>query len=75
MSKNPYQIIKSIEIFIIADDWLTIVFEIPALRTLCHNPAVSRKIMRKWQPPVEADDCKVGDLHAALILLTFVVQA
>ena len=59
----------------IADDWLTIVFEIPALHTLRHNPAVSGEIMRKWRPPVEADDRKVGDLHAALISLTVVVQA
>ena len=58
------------------DDWLTVFFEIPALRTLRHNPAVSRDIMRKWRPPVEADDRgKVGDLHAALISLTVVVQA
>ena len=58
-----------------ADDWLTIVFEIPASHTLRHNPAVSREIMWKWRPPVEADDGKVGDLHAALISLTVVVQA
>ena len=38
-----------------ADDWLTIVFEIPAY-TLRHNPAVSREIMWKWRPPVEADN-------------------
>ena len=31
--------------------------------------------MRKWRSPVEADDRKVGDLHAALTLLTVVVQA
>ena len=54
------------EIGTIVDDWLTIVFEIPAPRTLRHNPAVSREIMWKWRPPVEADDRKVGDLHAAL---------
>ena len=52
-----------------ADDWLTIVFEIPALRTLRHNPTVPRENMRKWRPPVKADDRKVGDLHAALISL------
>ena len=52
-------------------NWLRIVFEIPALRTLRHNPAVSREIMRKWRPPVEADDRKIGDLHAALISLIY----
>ena len=40
----------------IADDWLTTVFEIPASHTLRHNPAVSREIMWKWRPPVEADN-------------------
>ena len=40
----------------IADDWLTIVFEIPASHTLRHNPAASREIMWKWRPPVEADN-------------------
>ena len=67
--------IRTIRRSTIADDWLTIVFETPALRTLRHNPAVSRPIMRKWWPPVEANDRKVGDLHAALVSLTIVVQA
>ena len=59
----------------IADDSLTIVFEIPALHTLRRNPAVSREIVRKWRPPVEADDHIVGDLRAALVSLAVVVQA
>ena len=44
---------------------MTIVFEIPALHTLRRNPAVSREIVRKWRPPVEADDHIVGDLRAS----------
>ena len=59
----------------LADDWLTIVFEFPAVHALRHNSAVSREIMWKWRPPVEADDRKVGDLHVSLISLTVVVQA
>ena len=58
----------------IADDSLIIVFEIPALHTLRRN-AVSREIVRKWRPPVEADDHIVGDLRAALVSLAVVVQA
>ena len=46
-----------------------------SMHALRHNQAVSREIMWKWRPHVEADDHKVGDLHAALILLTVVVQA
>ena len=30
---------------------------------------VSREIVRKWRPPVEADDHIVGDLRAALVSL------
>ena len=59
----------------IVDNYLTVVFEIPALHTLHHNPAISREIMSKWWPPVEEDDRNVGDLHAALTSLTVVVQA
>ena len=59
----------------IADDSLTIVFEIPALHTLRRNPAVSREIVRKWRPPVEADDHIVGELRAALVSIAVVVQA
>ena len=51
------------------------VFEIPTLHTLRRNPAVSREIVRKWRPPVEADDRIVGDLRAALVSLAVVVQA
>ena len=36
---------------------------------------VSREIVRKWWPPVEADDHIVGDLRAALVSLAVVVQA
>ena len=36
---------------------------------------VSREIVRKWRPPVEADDHIVGDLRAALVSLAVVVQA
>ena len=48
---------------------------IPIVHTLRHNPAVSREIVRKWRPPVEADDSIVGDLCAALVSLAVVVQA
>ena len=49
-------LIRTIRKNTIADDWLTIVFEIPASHTLRHNSAVSREIMWKWRPPVEADN-------------------
>ena len=79
-------LIRTIRKNTIADDWLTIVFKIPAVHALRHNPAVSREIMWKLRPPVdEADNSfttakkkkkkKSRDLHAALISLTVVVQA
>ena len=48
---------------------------IPIVHTLRRSPAVSREIVRKWRPPVEADDRIVGDLRAALVSLAVVVQA
>ena len=48
---------------------------IPIVPAVRHNPAVSSEIVRKWQPPVEADDAWVGDLCTALVSLAVVVQA
>ena len=48
---------------------------IPIVHTLRRSPAVSREIVRKWRPPVEADDRIVGDLRAAVVSLVVVVQA
>ena len=56
-NKELYWIlIRTIRKNTIVDDWLTIVFKIPASHTLRHNPAVSKEIMCKWRPPVEVDN-------------------
>ena len=52
---------------------------IPIVHALLNNLAVSRNILRKWQPPIEADYGlryhKAGVLHSAVILLTVGRQA
>ena len=75
-------LIRTIRKNTIADDWLTIVFEIPASHTLrgyvttrqyqerlCENGGLLLKQTTALRPQ------SIGDLHAALISLTVVVQA
>ena len=38
---------------------------IPIVHAVLHNPAVSRNILTKWQPPIWLGYRKAGVLHAA----------
>ena len=38
---------------------------IPIVHAVRHNPAVSRNILTKWQPPIWLGYRKAGVLHAA----------
>ena len=48
---------------------------IPIVHAVCHNPAVSRNILTKWQPPIWLGYRKAGVLHAAPTAPTVVAQA
>ena len=48
---------------------------IPIVHAVRHNPAVSRNILTKWQPPIWLGYRKAGVLHAAPTLPTVVAQA
>ena len=48
---------------------------IPIVHAVRHNPAVSRNILTKWQPPMWLGYRKAGVLHAAPTPLTVVPQA
>ena len=48
---------------------------IPIVHAVHHNPAVSRNILTKWQPPIWLGYRKAGVLHAAPTPPTVVAQA
>ena len=48
---------------------------IPIVHAVRHNPAVSRNILTKWQPPIWLGYRKAGVLHAAPTPPTVVAQA
>ena len=48
---------------------------IPIVHAVRHNPAVSRNILTKWQPPIWLGYRKAGLLHAAPTPPTVVAQA
>ena len=48
---------------------------IPIVHAVRHNPAVSRNILTKWQPPIWLGYRKAGVLHAAPTPPIFVAQA
>ena len=48
---------------------------IPIVHAVRHNPAVSRNILTKWQPPIWLGYRKAGVLHAAPTPPTVIAQA